>query len=322
MGGSGGRGGRRSTQLAVAAADQVGDVGVALADRLGLDRRRCRGRARRGTPRAGAGRAAAGGRAPPPRPRVSTIAVTRVAAYAALASLAGRNLGRLRGFRAVDAGLLPASVPAPSHVQTPRRHPPAAARRLPRGGVRVARQSMTFEAPRELLSTPDARRARSTRSRGFGVDRSPRARLLAGLRARPRLARRSPDFDAADPNAYPAGTWDTPRRAGRRRAGARDHGHADAHRPGPALGDQGASATTSRSPSPKEFRRFATAVGRRYGDRVEHVVDLERAQPPAVPRARSTSSGKAAVRRSSTASSTAPASAGSPPSGNGARHAS
>ena len=68
-------------------------------------------------------------------------------------------------------------------------------------------QSMTFEAPRELLdpATRDHALRRDPRLR-----RRPRARarLLAELRARSRRRRRKPAFDAADPAAYPAGTWD------------------------------------------------------------------------------------------------------------------
>ena len=45
---------------------------------------------------------------------------------------------------------------------------------------------------------------------------------------------------------------------------------------------------------------MATAVGRRYGDEVEHVVDLERAQPAAVPDA-AVPQGQARTRRGSTA---------------------
>ena len=61
---------RRAPQhpLAAVAPDQVGDVGVPVADLFGLQLTAVRGRARRGTPPAGGGSAAAGGRVRPPPP--------------------------------------------------------------------------------------------------------------------------------------------------------------------------------------------------------------------------------------------------------------
>ena len=68
LGGSGPRGGRRSTNSASPRRDEVGDVRVPVADRLRSPARRRRGRARRGRPAAARARAAAGARsARPPR---------------------------------------------------------------------------------------------------------------------------------------------------------------------------------------------------------------------------------------------------------------
>ena len=66
-------------------------------------------------------------------------------------------------------------------------------------------QSMTFEAPRELLDS--GRRDRTLQEvKDFGVDR---IRVLVYWKdyAPAATSKTRPDFDAADPNAYPAGAW-------------------------------------------------------------------------------------------------------------------
>ena len=111
---------------------------------------------------------------------------------------------------------------------------------------------MTFEAPRELLD-PGTRDQTLEEIRAFGVDRIRVARLLEGLRAR-RDLRDAPDFDAADPAAYPAGAWDRLDGLFDVGAGARRHRAAHAHRPGPALGHARPSATTSRARARRSSR--------------------------------------------------------------------
>ena len=184
-------------------------------------------------------------------------------------------------------------VPAPPGLQGVSRMPPdcpssrcsSLLLAFPAAAPRRARQSMTFEAPRELLD-PSTRDRALDEIHAFGVDRIRAARLLARLRARRRTRRRKPAFDADRPRRLPGRHVGPARRAVRRRRGARDRHPADADRAGAEVGDGDARRTTSTEPSPKEFqavRRRPSA--RRYGDRVGHVVDLERAQPPALPHA-------------------------------------
>lgn len=125
-------------------------------------------------------------------------------------------------------------------------------------------QVMTFEAPGELL---DSRRDRTLDEvQAFGVDR---VRVLVYWEqfAPHANSASKPSFDAADPSAYPAGNWD----------------RLDALFDAAAKRDIDVMLTltgpvpkwaTKRKrdkvtePSAEEFKAFATAVGRRYGDRV------------------------------------------------------
>jgi hypothetical protein len=136
---------------------------------------------------------------------------------------------------------------------------------LPAAAPAASTQSMTFEAPRELLD-PATRDRTLEEIRDFGVDR---VRVLVYWQdfAPAPKARTRPDFDATDPGAYPAGAWD---RLDALFQGAAARGIAvQLTLTGPAP----RWATASRKdnvtkPSAKEFQAFATAVGRRYGDRV------------------------------------------------------
>ena len=239
-GGSGGRGGRRSTQLVAAAADQVGHVGVALADRLGLDRRRCRARARRGTPRAAAARAAAGARVPPPPRGCRRSPSLRCSV----------NRNRCDS----QAGLYDSS-----------RHPPQLRRRSlmmrrlslltrPARAARAARHRRRVARARSIDLRGAARAARRLDARrdarrDHGASASPTsASSSTGATSRPRRTRKTQarGFDAADPAAYPADTWDRLDGlvAAARRAASRS---AHAHRPGAEVGDQEQARTTSPS---------------------------------------------------------------------------
>ena len=134
-----------------------------------------------------------------------------------------------------------------------------------RGGVRV-------EHPEPHLRGA-ARAARSGHARPHaagdpGVRGRPRARarLLADF-APAATSKRRPDFDAADPAAYPAGTWTGSTRCSRRPARAASP--SSSRSPGRCRRWATASKRdTVTKPSPKEFQAFATAVGRRFGDRV------------------------------------------------------
>ena len=126
-------------------------------------------------------------------------------------------------------------------------------------------QSLTFEAPRELLD-PSTRDRTLDEIRAFGVDR---VRVLAywqNFAPDPRSKRR-PAFDATDPGAYPAGAWS---RLDELFDAAQARGIAvQLTLTGPVPRWATASKRDNvTKPSPKEFQAFATAVGRRYGDRV------------------------------------------------------
>ena len=126
-------------------------------------------------------------------------------------------------------------------------------------------QSMTFEAPRELLD-PGTRDKTLQEIRDFGVDR---IRVLVYWKdyAPAATSKRRPDFDAADPNAYPAGAWD---RLDGLFASAQARGvtvQLTLTGPVPRWATKTKRDYLTR-PSTKEFQAFATAVGRRFGDRV------------------------------------------------------
>ena len=137
---------------------------------------------------------------------------------------------------------------------------------LPAAASASSTQSMTFEAPRELLDP-------GTRDRTLQEIRDVRRRSRArarrtGRTSLPRRSRgRARPSTPADPAAYPAGAWD---RLDGLFAGAAARGIAvQLTLTGPV--PRWATATKRDNvtkPSPKEFQAFATAVGRRYGDRV------------------------------------------------------
>jgi hypothetical protein len=136
---------------------------------------------------------------------------------------------------------------------------------LPAAASASSTQSMTFEAPRELLD-PSTRDRTLQEIRNFGVDR---VRVLVYWEhyvAAPN-SRTRPNFDATDPGAYPPGAWD---RLDALFAGAAARGIAvqlTLTGPVPRWATEKRRDRVTK-PKPKEFQAFATAVGRRYGDRV------------------------------------------------------
>ena len=136
---------------------------------------------------------------------------------------------------------------------------------FPAAAAASSTQSMTFEAPTELLN-------RSTRDRtlqeirDFGVDR---VRLLVYWRdyAPAAKSKKRPTFDATNPAAYPPAAWS-------RLDGVFDGAEARGLTvqltltgPVPRWATKGKRDNVTR-PDPKQFQAFATAVGRRYGARV------------------------------------------------------
>jgi len=136
---------------------------------------------------------------------------------------------------------------------------------FPAGASASSGQSIAFEAPRELFDT-DRRAGALDEIRAFGVDRV-RTLVYWKDHAPSPTSRRRPAFDASNPDAYPAGTWN--RLDGLFRAAGERNIAVQLTLTGPVP----RWATRSRrdnvtDPIPSEFQAFATAVGRRYGDRV------------------------------------------------------
>jgi hypothetical protein len=124
------------------------------------------------------------------------------------------------------------------------------------------RQTVTFEAPRELLSA-STREATLNQITGFGVNH---VRQLVYWRdyAPDPDSKTRPDFDASDPNAYPADKWDN---LDGLIAAAKAHGievTLTLTGPVPRWATRDKKDNLSY-PDPKEYGAFATAMGRRYG---------------------------------------------------------
>jgi hypothetical protein len=135
---------------------------------------------------------------------------------------------------------------------------------LPAGASASSKQVMTFEAPRELLS--DATRDRTLDEiTAFGVRRIRILMYWDRVAPSPNSKRR-PAFDAADPNAYGIGwaEYDNLFQAAQQR-GLEVYVTLTGGAPRWATKSKRDHITR---PSAKEFGLFATAAGRRFGDRV------------------------------------------------------
>jgi hypothetical protein len=141
----------------------------------------------------------------------------------------------------------------------------AAALLVPAAAPASSTQVMTFEAPRELLSD-STRDATLDEIKRLGVDRVRALVYWREFSARPR-ARSVPRFDTANPNAYPAGTWD---RLDRLVAGAQARGitlQFTLTGPVPKWATKRKRDYVSQ-PSARWFGRWARAVALRYGGAV------------------------------------------------------
>ena len=136
---------------------------------------------------------------------------------------------------------------------------------LPGAASASSKQVMTFEAPRELLS--DATRDRTLDEiSAFGVHRIRILMYWDRIAPSPN-AKQRPAFDAANPDAYPREGW-APYDNLFQAAQARGiEVYVTLTGPAPRWATKAKRDHLTR-PSAKEFGAFATAAGRRYGDRV------------------------------------------------------
>ena len=162
---------------------------------------------------------------------------------------------------------------------------------------------MTFEAPGALL---DERYRESTLDeiQAFGVTR---VRALVYWRQFTASARSKsvPSFDTSNSNAYPASTWD---RLDRLVASVQNRGmqlQMTLTGPVPTWATARKRGSTA-DPSARAVRPLGPRRGHALHGPGEPVVDLERAEPPELPRP-AVQGRQARTRRSSTASSTSPA---------------
>src|SRR5215213_165109 len=128
------------------------------------------------------------------------------------------------------------------------------------------RQSVSFEAPRELF---DGRRDGTLHEiRDFGVTRVRQLVYWNDFAPKPNAKRKPRNFNASDPDSYPRGTWG---RLDLLVSSAAARGitlHLNLTGPVPRWATESKKEHLTR-PIPKEFRAWATAVGRRYADAVD-----------------------------------------------------
>jgi Cellulase (glycosyl hydrolase family 5) len=136
---------------------------------------------------------------------------------------------------------------------------------LPAGAAASPRQAMSFEAPADLL---DYTRAQTLREiHAFGVTQVRQVVYWRDFAPSP-ASKRKPDFDAADPDAYPRGTWT---RLDGLMTAARRQGIAVMLTP---TGPVPTWATARKKgdvdrPSPRMFAQWVKALVRRYGEQVD-----------------------------------------------------
>jgi hypothetical protein len=137
---------------------------------------------------------------------------------------------------------------------------------LPAAGHANPQQVMTFEAPSELLD--DGTRDQTLDEiRTFGVTRIRQLVYWQSFAPSPN-AKRRPSFDAGDPNAYPAGTWDRLDRLFAAASARAIKVQLTLTGPVPKWATSTKKDNLTR-PSAKQFGLFAKAVGLRYGAAVD-----------------------------------------------------
>src|SRR3954447_1974977 len=126
-------------------------------------------------------------------------------------------------------------------------------------------QTVTFEAPRELLSA-STRDATLDQITSFGVTHVRQLVYWRDIAPSPD-SRTKPAFDASDPNAYPTDKWDNLDGLVDAAAARGVSVTLTLTGPVPKWATKGKTDHLT-DPIPAEFGAFAPAIGRRYGDRV------------------------------------------------------
>ena len=144
-------------------------------------------------------------------------------------------------------------------------------------------QVMTFEAPGALL---DERCRESTLDeiQSFGVSRVRALVYWREFTAQPHARSPCRRFDTSDSERLPRGHLGPARPARRLGPEPRDGAAADAHRARADVGDEAQAAAARPTRARSLFGRWVRAVATRYARPGEPVVDLERAEPPELPR--------------------------------------
>ena len=181
--------------------------------------------------------------------------------------------------------LSPIPAPAPSLPLSYATNSPAAVDRrvvLARRRLRVASPNRDVRGAARAAVVLDARGHARPDPR---VRRDPRppARLLARLRAGAGLAH-APELRRERPERVSRRQVGQPRRPDRRGQGQGGRGHAHDHRACAALGDTRQEGHLHR-PGPEGVRRVRDRARAPLRRKRQHLVDLERAQPAAVPQA-------------------------------------
>jgi hypothetical protein len=141
----------------------------------------------------------------------------------------------------------------------------AACAAAPAAGHASPRQASLFEAPNELLSD-QTRTATLDQIQGFGVSNVRQIVYWQRFAPQPN-SRRRPSFDAADSNAYPAGTWTQLDNLVNEATARGMQVQLTLSGPVPKWATKRKRDHVT-SPSVKEFAKWVKAVGSRYGDQV------------------------------------------------------
>src|SRR4051812_7858828 len=138
---------------------------------------------------------------------------------------------------------------------------------LPGTASASPRQVVSFEAPRELLDV--SKRDRTLDEiRSFGVTRVRQLVYWKDFAPKPNAKHKPRNFKASDPNSYPPGNWIKLDQLVDAAAARGITLHLNLTGPVPRWATKSKKDHVTR-PIPKEFKAWATAIGRRYADAVD-----------------------------------------------------